>query len=58
MYNIIANGENIANNIKEFACDSSEDLTALPECAMGSTAFIISTSEVYMMNGNREWVKL
>lgn len=58
MYNIIANNGNVAYGIKEFACDTAEDLTQLPECPIGSTAFIISTSEVYMINGNGEWVKI
>ena len=58
MYKITANDGEVAYGVKEFACDTVEDLKSLPECSMGSTAFIIADSEVYMMNGNEEWVKI
>ena len=59
MYNITSNDGDIAHGVKEFACDTVEDLKSLPECSMGSTAFIISTSEIYMYSaGQKEWVKI
>jgi hypothetical protein len=58
MYNITANDGDIAHGVKEFACDTVEDLKSLPECSMGSTAIIIATAEVYMMGSEKEWVKL
>lgn len=58
MYNIIANDGDVAYSIKEFACDSVEDLKNLPRCAMGSTAIVIATTEVYMKDSSGEWVKL
>lgn len=58
MYNITANDGDVAYGVKEFACDTIDDLKELPECSMGSTALIIATSEVYMFNGDKEWVRL
>ena len=58
MYNITANDGDVAHGIKEFACDTVEDLATLPQCKMGSTAFVIATSEIYMINSKGEWVKL
>lgn len=58
MYKITSNDGDIAYGIKEFVCDTPEDLKDLPSCAMGSVAFIISTAEAYMINSKKEWVKL
>lgn len=58
MYNITANDGDVAYGVKEFVCDTIDDLNELPECSMGSTAFIIADSEVYMINSSKEWVKL
>lgn len=52
------NGD-VVFDVKEYVCDTPDDLSKLPRtCGMGSTCVVISTSEVYMMNSNREWVKL
>lgn len=58
MYKITSNDGDIAYGIKQFVCDDIEDLKDLPSCAMGSTAFVISIAEIYMVNGKKEWVKL
>lgn len=58
MYKMTAHDGNTAYGIKEFVIDTAADLITIPPCQMGSTALDISTSEVYMMNGNGEWVKL
>ena len=60
MYNymITSNDGNVAHGIKEFVCDTVEDLQTLPQCKMGSTAFVIATSEIYMINSKGEWVKI
>ena len=58
MYKIIANDGDVAYGVKEFACDTLEDLDNLPPCSMGSTAIVISIAEVFMLNGQKEWVKL
>lgn len=59
MYNIMSNNGNIAHDIKEYCCDTLEDLKTLPtSSAMGSVCLVISTAEVYMLNSQKEWVKL
>lgn len=58
MYKITSNDGDIAYGLKEFACDTPEDLKDLPPCSMGSVAIVISTAEVFMLNSKKEWVKL
>lgn len=58
MYKITSNDGDIAYGIKEFVCDTLEDLKDLPSCAMGSVAFVIATAEIFMINSKKEWVKL
>lgn len=58
MYRITKNDGDVAYNLKELVCDTPEDLENLPACSMGSTCMVISTAEVYMLNSNKEWVKL
>ena len=45
-----------------FACDAVEDLQLILKDKhyneQGTAAIVISTAEVYMLNGNREWIKL
>lgn len=46
-------------NLKEFFCDTAADLAAIDKtmaCA-GSVAYIIATSDVYILNSNKEWIK-
>ena len=47
-------------NYKEYILDKEEDLDEVPitVCASGSTGFIIETSDVYMLNSNKEWKKI
>lgn len=58
MYKITSNDGDITYGLKEFACDTIDDLGTLPSCQMGSVAIIIATAEVYMKNSKDEWVKL
>ena len=62
MINIISQNGDIGYNVTELILDAPEDLKTLNDkiwnVAPGSSAFIISTSEVYMLNGSREWVKI
>lgn len=58
MYKITSNDEDVAYGVKEFVCDSIDDLEILPSCQMGSVAIIIATASVYMKNSKGEWVKL
>lgn len=60
MQKLFSHEGDISYNIKEWVCDTPEDLANLPSgsMAMGSTAFIISTSELYMLNSEGKWVKI
>ena len=58
MYKITSNDGDVAYGIKEFVCDTVDDLETLPSCQMGSVAIIIATASVYMKNSKGEWVKL
>jgi hypothetical protein len=62
MISIYSQNGDVKYNAKEFILDSIEDLDKLEEysktSAPGSSAFIIATSEVYMLNNQREWVKI
>lgn len=59
MVGIMKTNGHVTYNLKEFVVDSETDIALLPlECAMGSTAFVIETGDVYMLNGKREWVKI
>jgi hypothetical protein len=58
MYSTIKHDNEVSYGINEYVCDSTDDLINLPKCSMGSTALIITTSEVYMKNSSGEWVKL
>ena len=55
------NGE-VEYRITEYTLDNTEDLKELEvmskSAAPGSSAIVISTSEVYMLNNLREWVKI
>lgn len=43
----------------DFTCDTEEDLEKIIQYGkQGSTAFIIETSETYMLNGERQWIKV
>ena len=58
MYKITKNDNDISYNVKEFVCDTVEDLQTLPKCEMGSLAIVISEVSVYLRNSAGEWVKL
>lgn len=58
MYKITSNDGDVAYGIKEFVCDTLDDLNTLPPCQMGSTAIVIAIAAVYMKNSKGEWVKL
>lgn len=45
--------------VKEFLLDSVDDLSSLPtNIRSGSSALIISTGDLYMLNGDKQWVLL
>lgn len=45
--------------IFEFVLDTEDDIATLPnDCAPGSSALVIDSSNVYMLNSKGEWKKL
>lgn len=60
MVNIRANGNQIAYGIKHFVLDNVVDLGTIDRSILtpGSTAFIIATSEYYMLNGLKNWIEI
>lgn len=45
--------------IKEFILDSVDDIPSLPtNIKVGSSALIISTGELYIFNGEKQWVEI
>lgn len=57
-FKIVKNDQDISYGVKELVCDTAEDIKNLPVCAMGSICLVIATGEVYMINSEKEWVKL
>lgn len=56
MISIVSNNGTHNYDYKEFIVDTPEDIQKLPkDCAAGSNAFVVSTSEVYMINNAKEW---
>lgn len=50
---------NIQYDVNSYVCDIEDDVILLPtKVSMGSTAFVIETSNIYMLNSNKEWVKI
>lgn len=60
MAHIYANGDEIAYGIKHFTKRTFEDLMKINVSPLipGSTAFIIDTSENYMLNSQKQWKKV
>lgn len=50
---------NVVKNLNEYMCDSAEDVKDLPvDIAPGSTAIVIATAQVFMLNNQKEWIEL
>ena len=60
MISVLSENGKSAYNVKEFVVDNQEDIKNLPTSGiqMGSTAFVISNSTVYMLNSSREWIEV
>ena len=59
MINIRHSSGKVAYGVQDFVLDTYEDLQNLKaDCAPGSTAFIIATSEKYMLNSHKVWVQI
>jgi uncharacterized membrane protein len=60
MISIGANRNRLAYGIKHYNVDTEDDLRNIntSNTAMGTTAFVIETSQQYMLNGSGEWKKI
>ena len=60
MVSIYANNNKIAYGIQHFILDTPDDLLELNEKKrfVGSTAFIVSTSQYYMLNSEKKWIEV
>lgn len=59
MIGITSTSGHTTYGLKEYVVDSVTDIDLLPiDGVMGSTAFVIETGDVYMLNGKKEWVKI
>lgn len=47
----------VEDYVREFVCDTEEDVATLPECCTKSTALVVATGNVYVVNASGEWVK-
>lgn len=51
--------DKVAYGVNSYCCDTEADVPNLPKtCNAGSTAFVIETSSLYMMNSKKEWIKI
>lgn len=60
MINILSQNGHTTYGLKEYVLDTPEDLKYLPieGNKPGSTAFIISTCQVFMLNSKGEWKEI
>ena len=42
---------------KEYICDEESDVARLPACCTGSTALVVKTGNIYMVNASGVWAK-
>jgi hypothetical protein len=55
----MSNSGHTGYGIKEFVCDTLDDIENLPiDVKPGSAALIISTGAIYMINSKGEWVEV
>ena len=43
--------------VNDYVADTAEDVTTLPNSGTGSTAIVVATGEIYMVNASGEWAK-
>lgn len=60
MYILVAQSGKTQYNQDEWVIDTVADLETIPKerSNMGSTVFCIETSDVYILNSQRKWVKI
>jgi hypothetical protein len=59
MINLYKQDGDVLYGIKEFLLDSQDDVANLPtNIKTGSTALVIPTGALYMLNGHRQWIEV
>lgn len=59
MFNLYKQDGETLYGIKEFILDNTDDIKNLPtNIKVGSTALIIPTAEIYILNGSKKWVEI
>ena len=48
-------GSNAYSGCKEYICDTDADVKNLPKCCAGSTALVVESGKIYMVNASGEW---
>lgn len=58
MFQIFSNSGTKAYGVKSFIVDRLEDISTIPtqNLEMGSECFVISSSQSYMLNSDKQWV--
>ena len=59
-FRILSHAGKTTYGLKDFVVDVFDDIKTIntTDLATGSTAFVIETSEHYMLNSKKEWVKV
>ena len=58
-FTVASKNNTVRYNLTQFVCNTENDITVVPTTvAPGSTLFCIESSNTYMLNTNREWVKI
>lgn len=57
MYKMIKDGNNMIYNYQKFICDTVSDLDGIDvaKASSGSTALVIATKELYILNNAKQW---
>lgn len=56
---LISNREQVQYGLNSYVADTDADIASLPtDVAPGSTCIVTSPTSVYMLNTNKEWIKL
>lgn len=60
MFNIMKQSGKEEAYVTEYVADTIADVTNLPtdKCSPGSVCFVVATSQVYMLNNNKEWKEI
>lgn len=59
MINLYSQNGDVQYNIREYVVDTESEIDNLPkDAAMGSIALVLSTTELFMLDGQGKWVKI